>query len=106
MLEKIESFLLNKFLGKVCSRLAVTIVSALAAAPVQALILKADVWLAYVGIHVHIDPINQVELTAAMIAAGQAAFEYFKKRRMANPLSPAVQTDPKLIASVPPAPLV
>ena len=91
MLEKIESFLLNKFLGKICARLAVTIISAFAAAPVQAVLVK-------VGIHARIDP---VELTAALIAGGQAAFEYFKARRMKNPNSPAVQTDPKLIVALP-----
>lgn len=83
MLSKLESFLLNKFLGKVVARIAVVIVGYVASTPIQAL-------LAQVGVHASI---NQSELTAGMIALANTAFEWFKKRRMANPMSPAVQTD-------------
>ena len=73
MLKKVEEWLLTKFLGKVVARLAVTVASYVASAQVQAILAQA-------GVHgVAVDP---AELTAAMIAIGHAAFEFFKKTRI------------------------
>lgn len=90
MKNRIESWLLNVFVGKLVARAAVTIVAWVGSVGVQAILRQA-------GIQVQIDP---AELTTGIIAGGHAAFEWFKARRAANPNSPAVQTDPKLIPRV------
>ena len=82
-MSKIENWLLNVFIGKVITRMAVTIIGLIASAPVQAV-------LAQMGVQVQID---STTLAGGMIALAHAIFEYFKKRRMANPESPAIQTD-------------
>lgn len=79
-----ENWLLNVFMGKVFARLAVTLVGVVASLPVQHI-------LAMAGIQVQIDP---VALAGGMTILAHAAFEWFKSKRMANPASPAVQTDP------------
>lgn len=76
MIEKIEDFFLNKFIGKLVARAAVTAAGYLASG--------------VIGVHVNVDP---NELNAAVIAGAHAAFEWFKARRAKNPASPAVQTD-------------
>lgn len=91
MKNKIESWLLNVLAGKIVARAAVTIVAWVGSVGVQAVLKQA-------GIQVQIDP---AELTTGLIAGGHAVFEWFKARRMANPLSPAVQTDPAKGAVVP-----
>lgn len=87
MINKLENWLLNVLAGKILARAAVTIAAYLATAPAQAL-LKS------LGISVVID---QADLAAGLIALFHAAFEWFKARRMVNPLSPAVQTNPALV---------
>lgn len=89
MKNKIESWLLNVFAGKIVARAAVTIAAYVASASTQALLGRA-------GLSVQID---QAELTAGIIAGAHAAFEWFKARRMANPTSPAVQTDAAKLAT-------
>lgn len=84
MVNKIENWLLNVFAGKILARLAVTIIGFIASGPVQAILSQA-------GVNVQID---QTALTGSMVALAHAIFEWFKKRRAANPASPAVQTDP------------
>lgn len=84
MWKKLESWLLNVFVGKLVARAAVTVAGFLASAAVQGP-------LSQVGISVQID---EATLVAGMITLAHGAFEWFKKRRMANPNSPAVQTDP------------
>ena len=76
MLNKLEGFLLNKFAGKLIAR-GVVILSSL-------IVGKAA------SAKIHLDPL---EVAGALTLAGNAAFEWFKARRMANPMSPAVQTD-------------
>src|ERR1035437_1661328 len=78
-----ENWLLNVFLGKLVARTAILIAAFVAGPVVQGLAAKA-------GIQVAIDP---VKLGAELMVLGNAAFEWFKARRMANPNSPAVQTD-------------
>ena len=88
-MDKIEGWLLNVFLGKIVARTAVLAAAYVAGPVVQGLAAKA-------GVQVAVDPVKlQVEL---MILAN-AAFEWFKKRRMANPVSPATQTDPSKLAT-------
>lgn len=84
MLNRVEGWLLNVFLGKLLARAAVTITAYVASTQVQNA-------LALAGVHGLV--IDRAELTAGLIAAAHVIFEYFKKRRMANPGSPAVQTD-------------
>ena len=83
MFKGIENWLLNVFTGKILARVAVTIVGFVSSAAVQGVLSQA-------GVQVEID---QSELAAGMVALSHAAFEYFKKRRAANPASPAIQTD-------------
>ena len=83
--KKIEGWLFNVFAGKIVARAVVTLLAWLASGPVQSVLGGA-------GIDLKID---QAELTAALIAGSQVAFEWVKKRRQANPNSPAVQTDAK-----------
>lgn len=80
----IENWIFNVLIGKLVARMVVTLVAALSSAAVKPI-------LAQFGLHIEID---QAELTTGMIAAAHAAYEWFKARRMANPASPAVQTDP------------
>ncbi len=82
-MDKIEGWLLNVFAGKLVAREAVTIAAAAMAPAIQAVLAKY-------GVHY---TINSTELAVGMIAGAHAAFEWFKARRMANPNSPAVQTD-------------
>lgn len=93
-MDKIEGWLLNVFLGKVLTRVAIVIAAYVAGPLVQGLAVNA-------GIHIAIDP---AKLQAELMTLSLVAFEWFKKRRMANPSSPAVQTDPALIAPVGPTP--
>jgi hypothetical protein len=97
MLDKIESFFMNQFAGKVIARGAVTLAGVIAAylgsPAAQAGIAKGLGLLATVGLHVQIDPVNQTVLAGAFIAGAQWVFEWFKARRAANPASPTVQTD-------------
>lgn len=82
-MNKLEDWLLNIFVGKVVARTAVMLAGYVAGPVVQSLAGKA-------GVSVSVDPLK---LQAAMMIALQIGFEYFKARRMANPNSPAVQTD-------------
>lgn len=87
MFSKIEDFLLNKFAGKLLARGAVI----------------ASGWLAGLALSqagVHLD---QAELQGAMILAANSLFEWFKAKRMANPASPAVQTDASKLPAPPAA---
>ena len=86
---KLEGWLFNVFAGKLLARAAVTLAAYLVSAPVQ-MLLKS------VGVTIEI---NQAELTAGLIALAHSLFEYVKKRRMANPESLAVQTDPSLLSA-------
>ena len=86
MLNKLEGWLLNVFLGKLVARAAVSIVAFAGGSLFQGIAKKA-------GIVVSIDP---VELQAGLMLGAHAAYEWFKARRMKNPESPAVQTDPSL----------
>lgn len=83
MLDKIENWALNVFLGKALTRLAIVAVAYVAGPVVQGLAAKA-------GLTVSIDP---VKLQAELIALSLLALEWFKKRRAANPASVTVQTD-------------
>lgn len=75
----LENFLLNQFGGKLIAR-GVVLASAFIVAQAAAEGLT----------------LNPVEVTGALMIWADWAFEWFKKRRMANPNSPAIQTDPKL----------
>lgn len=76
MLKKAEDWLLNRLAGKLLARLAVTVAGWVASAGVQAALGQA-------GVHgVAVDP---AELTAGMIAAGHALFEWFKAWRAKAP---------------------
>lgn len=90
MLNSVENWLLNVAIGKAVARLAVTAAAYAAAPAARALLLQA-------GISYSVDP---AALAAGLIAAGHAAFEWFKARRAANPNSVTTQTNPALI--VPP----
>lgn len=86
-----ENWLLNVLLGKIVSRGGVLLAGLIMGPAVQGVAAKA-------GIDLHVDP---VKLTGGLMIVANAAFEWFKARRMANPTSPAVQTDPaKIIAPV------
>lgn len=94
--EKAENWLMNVFAGKILARAAVSIAGAIvgaAAAPVIA------------GHPLPGIVLDQVQISEFLVAvgagAGHAIFEWFKAKRMANPLSPTVQTDP---AKAQPAP--
>ncbi len=89
--ERIEDWLLNKFAGKLVARAAVTIAAYVAGPVVQGLAAKAGVSIS----------INPGELEAALIVGAHGVFEWFKARRMANPASPAVQTDKSKIEAPP-----
>lgn len=82
---KLEDFLLNKFAGKLIAR-GVVLLAGL-------VVGKA----ASVG--VHMDP---TEVAGAFGLGATWLFEWFKARRMANPNSPAVQTDKSKPGAVPP----
>ncbi len=82
-MDKIEGWLLNVFLGKLVARAAILIAAYVAGPIVQGLATKA-------GISVAVDP---AKLQVELMLLANAAFEWFKARRMANPNSPAVQTD-------------
>jgi hypothetical protein len=83
MFKGIENWLLNVFAGKIVARLAVLIIAWLASPAVQGVLSQGGVGVT----------INPDTFSAGMIALAGAAFEYFKKRRMANPESPVIQTD-------------
>lgn len=85
----IENWLLNVFAGKLVARAAVLIAAYIAGPVVQGLAAKA-------GLSIAADP---AKVQAGLMVAFNAAFEWFKARRMANPASPAVQTDPAKIAA-------
>ena len=76
MKNKIESWLLNVFLGKLVARGVVL----------------ATAWLVgqSASVHVQLDP---AQVSGALMLFANWLFEWIKARRMANPLSPAVQTD-------------
>ena len=80
----IENWVFNVLIGKLVARLIVTLVAALSSAAVKPI-------LAQFGLHVEID---QAQLTTGMIVTAHAVYEWVKAQRMANPASPAVQTDP------------
>jgi hypothetical protein len=84
-MDKIEGWLLNVFLGKLVARAALIIAAYVAGPVVQNLAVKA-------GVSVSVDP---AKLQVELMLLANAAFEWFKARRMANPNSPAVQTDAK-----------
>lgn len=90
---RIENWLLNKFAGKMVSRLSIAIIGWLTADNVQALLIKIAAVAKTFGISISTGKIDEAELTAFLIGSGLAALEWFKKRRAANPASPAVQTD-------------
>jgi len=98
---KAESWLLNVFAGKVLTSVAVTTIGWLVSAPIQSA-------LASFGLNLQVD---QAKFTSGLIAAAHIGLQWIKARRMANPNSPAVQTDPEkpgadvpaVIAAVPPA---
>lgn len=84
MLNSIESWIVNKFAGKVSTQVVVIVASYLSSAPVRELLAK-------LGVSITVD---QAALQAGVTAFAAVAYEWFKKRRRANPASPAVQTDP------------
>ena len=81
MFQKIEDFFLNKFLGKIIARAAVS-AAALAAGP------EATALFGKAGLSLSVDP---TELAAGMLAAGHGLFEWFKAWR----LSKAADAAPK-----------
>lgn len=76
MLKKLEDFILNKFVGKLIARGAVILASVIVGKAASA--------------HISLD---QAEVIGAITLAANGLFEWIKARRMANPASPAVQTD-------------
>lgn len=70
-MKRLEEWLFEKFAGKVLARAAVTFAAWVASTAVQGALARA-------GIHATVDP---SELTTGMIAAGHAAFEWFKAWR-------------------------
>ena len=88
-MDSIESYLLNVFAGKLIAHAAVLLSAYVAGPVVQTIAAK-------VGITVAIDP---VKLQAELMVLFLSAYKWFEARRMANPNSPAVQTDPTLMAS-------
>lgn len=78
---------MNVFAGKLVARAAVLIAAYVAGPVVQGLAAQA-------GLSVSVDPLK---LQAGMMLLANAAFEWLKARRMDNPNSPAVQTDPSKI---------
>lgn len=71
MFKKLEDFFLNKFAGKLFARAAVTLAGFLASQGAAA--------------HISIDP---NELSAAFIAGGHAAYEWFKNWRLKKEEAP------------------
>lgn len=96
MMNWIENLLLNKLGGKLAARAATTLaglaMTALAGDKAQSVLAKLEAVLAAAGHPMSLQP-NEAVLTAAFISLAHAAFELFKAKRMANPASPAVQTD-------------
>ena len=80
MKDKIENWMLNVFLGKLVARGVVL----------------ATAWLVgqAASAHIQLDP---AQVSGALVLGANSLFEWVKARRMANPASPAVQTDPKLL---------
>ena len=91
MWNKLENWALNVFAGKMIARAAVLIAGYVAGPVVQGIAGKAGVSLS----------VDSGELSGAMMIGFNWLFEWFKKRRMASPASPATQTDPKLITPLP-----
>lgn len=85
--QKAENWLLNVLLGKIVSRGAALLAGLIMGPVVQG-------YAAQAGIDLHVDT---VKLTGGLMIGANIAFEWFKAKRMANPLSPAVQTDPAKI---------
>lgn len=83
--QKIEGWLFNVYGGKLVARGAV-----LAAALVSTKLLPFVA--ASTGVVI---PFTEAQVLASLTAAFLWAFEEIKRRRMANPASPAVQTDAK-----------
>lgn len=92
MKDRIESWLLNVMLGKMVARGAALLVGLIMGPIVQGYANRA-------GVDLHIDT---VKLTGGLMLGANWLFEWFKARRMANPASPAIQTDPAKGAVVPP----
>lgn len=85
--EKAENWLMNVLLGKLVARGAVLLTGLIMGPVVQGFAAQS-------GIDLHVDT---VKLTGGLMLAANAGFEWFKARRMANPASPAVQTNPALL---------
>lgn len=81
----IEGWIFNVYGGKIVAR-----GTTLAAGWLFAHLIPSAA--AYFGVVV---PFSQDQLTASLMAFSMWVFEEVKKRRMANPASPAVQTDAK-----------
>ena len=93
MINKIESWLLNVAIGKAVSRGAVLIAAYLSGPIVQGIAAQAGITLA----------VDQKELAGGLMLGANWLFEWFKARRAKNPASPAVQTNPALVAPPPAA---
>jgi hypothetical protein len=80
MIKKLESWLFEKFAGKLVARAAVT-VAAFVAGPLVAVVAEKT------GIHI---PLDQAEIQAAIVLGAHAAYEAFKKWRTpaAAPVAP------------------
>lgn len=89
---KAENWLLNVLLGKLVARGAVLLAGFIMGPVVQGLAAQA-------GVDLHVDT---MKLTGGLMIAANAGFEWFKARRMADPSSPAVQTNTALL---PPNPI-
>lgn len=83
MLNKIEDFFLNKLAGQVIARLSI-LAATLVSGPLAAYVT------AKTGVHLTVSP---VEVQMAVGSLLTLAFGKLKAMRMANPNSPAVQTD-------------
>lgn len=89
--QKIEGWLFNVYGGKLVARGAALLAGLVSAKLLPLIAAKAGVVI----------PFTPEQVLGAFLAASMWIFEEIKKRRMANPASPAVQTDPKLAGTVP-----
>lgn len=93
--QKIEGWLFNVYGGKIVARGAT-----LGAAWIFSKLLPLIA--AKTGVVI---PFTEAQILGSLLSASMWAFEEVKRRRMANPASPAVQTDPAKVIpnNAPPA---
>ena len=82
--QKIEGWLFNVYGGKIVARGATLAAAWIFSKALPLIAAKTGVVI----------PFTEAQILGSLLAASMWAFEEIKRRRMANPASPAVQTDP------------